>query len=237
MGDGSGTNSYPPVGDPDRYDMIVQRGRTLRRRRRYSLGAGAGGTVVALAIAVVLITGGNNGNDVDATEMAADPTTTTTEAPTTTVPTVVTSPHKEGQVGGALTPSADTIDVDDPAAPVNIDTQQCVMMTLTTTEAAPVAEGWACAPAGAAGPTVVELVASDVQIGCPVSAVRGDPLTGVEEPLSSSFSYVADPTIPPGTYDLHVEIVSGVGDGCDGTVDGSTEDESVNEITTQIELP
>lgn len=61
MGDGSGTNSYPPVGDPDRYDMIVQRGRTLRRRRRYSLGAGAGGTVVALAIAVVLITGGNNG--------------------------------------------------------------------------------------------------------------------------------------------------------------------------------
>lgn len=240
MGDGSGTNSYPPVGDPDRYDMIVQRGRALRRRRRYSLGAGAGGTVVALAVAVVLITGGNSGNDVDATEMAADPTTTTTtEVTTTAVPAVVTSPYKEGEVGGALTPSAGTIDVDDPAAPVSVDTQQCVQLMLTTTDGAPVAEGRGCAyPENAEGPVVIDLVPSEVQIGCPqVGITRGEPSSGVDQPFSSSFTYRADPSIDPGTYELHVEIVSGVGDGCAGPVEGSTEDESFNEITTQIELP
>ncbi len=239
MGDGSGTNSYPPVGDPDRYDMIVQRGRALRRRRRYSLGAGAGGTVVALAVAVVLITGGNNGNDVDATEMAADPTTTTTtKAPTTTVPTVVTSPPKDGAVGFSLDRISKVIEVEDLTAPVSPDALQCVQLGLTTTDGVPVAEGRACTPPGmTSGQLAIELWPSSAAIFCATSEVSGTAPGGPTEEVSTSFVIEPDPSIPPGTYDLYVGATSGVGDGCPGSAEGSAEVETFNEFTTQIELP
>lgn len=229
MGDGSGTNSYPPVGDPDRYDMIVQRGRTLRRRRRYSLGAGAGGTVVALAIAVVLITGGNNGNDVDATEMAADPTTTTTEAPTTTT----TTPLPDVMTA-TIDPIATTVLVQDPTHPVSDEAKQCVHLSLAAADDPTmiVGEGTSCAD----DPALYVKATNGIVLDCGTQVERPEPYVGPTEPEVSTFTYQIDESIPPGSYALTARASSGIGDECPDPTDAGSEGFGYDEDLTQIEL-
>ena len=71
-----GAHSYPPVGDPDRLDAIVRRGRSLRRRRQLgAAGAGAGGALAVVAVAVLVVGGGS---DMPDQMVADDPTTSST---------------------------------------------------------------------------------------------------------------------------------------------------------------
>ncbi len=244
MGDGSGTsnggsNSFPPVGAPDRYDMIVQRGRALRRRRRYTLGAGAGGTVVALAVAVVLVTNGGP-EDPTITELA-DKGTTTTEAivsadegATTTTSTVPMPDVMTVTIDSATS----MVLVQDPTQPVHDDSKQCVYLQLTDPAGNFVAEGSGCNTG--TGPVEVPLNPPGVEINAGCTLDRYDPAELAALPTgeaSSSFVYRLDPTIPGGEYALTGTAVSGLTDGCADTDDTTFERENVAEGKTTIELP
>ena len=234
MGDGSGTSgdgstNYPPVGSPDRYDMIVQRGRALRRRRRYTLGAGAGGTVVALAVAVVLITNGGP-DDANATEFADDATTTTTtvaDVTTTSMPSVMTV---------TIASDNSTVLVQDPAQPLDDAAKQCVYLRLTTPDDGFVAEGSGCNTS----PEALEIPLSLAEIGQACTLERYEPSQLATEDTganSSSFVYRLDPTIPAGEYVLTAQAVSGLTDGCADTNDPAYERETRDTDQITIELP
>ncbi len=236
MGDGSGmsndrSNNFPPVGSPDRYDMIVQRGRALRRRRRYTLGAGAGGTVVALAVAVVLITNGGS-DDANATEFADDGTTTTEAIVETT-----TSVPMPAAMTVTIDPDTSTILVQDPAQPVHADAKQCVYLRLTQPDGAFVAEGNTCN--STPGPVEVPINPPGVEIGMACQTPRyeqSELQTEDTGPASSTFVYELDPSLT-GSYAVTVSAVSGLTDGCADTVDPTVERENQAEHTTTIELP
>ena len=204
MGDRSdSSSSYPPVGSPDRYDMIVQRGRALRRRRRYTLGAGAGGTVVALALAVVFVTGGGAGDEVH-TDLAEDPTTTTeaTTSTTTTVP-----PQVSLRVDTTTSPGE--VVVSDLEFPLVTDAQQCVLLTLRSpSTGTAVAGAWQCryveAPASDEQRDIKLPLAEDgLEIECAKSETRidenelVDPVTAA---VSTTFAYDIDDRVPAGEY-------------------------------------
>ncbi len=248
MGDGSGNPSsrgprratdYPPVGEPDRYDMIVQRGRALRRRRRYTLGAGAGGTAVALAIAVVLITNGGS-DDANATELAeGTPTTAVSaagEGTTTSISESTTSAPMPPEMTVTIQPEKSTVLVQDPAQPVHDESEQCVYLRLTTPDDAFVAEGSACNT----NPGPVEIVMSTAELGQACSLERHEPGELAALPVgeaSYEFPYRLDATIAPGTYQLSAQSVSGVTDGCADTDDPVHERENVGTAEVTIELP
>lgn len=239
MGDGSGTsNDFPPVGSPDRYDMIVQRGRALRRRRRYTLGAGAGGTVVALAVAVVLISS-NGSSDVTSAEFAdGSPATTGVTTTSSTLPPVPTVMGVRIETGT----SPATITVEDPAQPVSDESRQCVLLTLSSADDDVVAEGWGCNdPLTPSGLVSVQLLATDgVAIGCARQESRLDPADYEDTPtevVSTSFTYQTDSSLPKGDYELTASATSGIGDGCVGSVPGSTEIEASAEASAMVELP
>ena len=231
MGDSSGmSNSYPPVGSPDRYDVIVQRGRALRRRRRYTLGAGAGGTVVAIAVAVVLITG--NSNDVDTTEFADDTTTTTTTALTTT-----TAPPAPDEMKVTVDSGTSTVLVQDPAQLTGGSSAQCVYLAVESQVGELVAEGSACSDDDA---PIVELVPSNgTEIACASVIERSDPAetTPTERAYDYTyFSYVTTGPLPPGQYEMTAHASSGIGDHCADPFQDATEQESVAFASSTIEL-
>ena len=238
MGDGSGMsndgpNSFPPVGSPDRYDMIVQRGRALRRRRRYTLGAGAGGTVVALAVAVVLITNGGS-DDANATEFASDGTTTTEAVVETT-----TSVPMPETMTVTVDPDTSTILVQDPAQPVHDDAKQCVYLRLTQPDGTFVAEGSNCNASPDPGRACRSIPrASRSAAACQLNRYEQSELQTEETaPASSTFLYELDPSLNGGPYELTVSAVSGLTDGCADTVDPTTQRENTPEEPTTIELP
>lgn len=229
---------YPPVGAPDRYDMIVQRGRALRRRRQYTLGAGAGGTVVALALAVAFVTGVGNSNDVVRSELADDGPTT--ESTTTTVIALE-------QIAVVIDDGNDPapIVLTDPEFPVILDAQQCAQITLRDAETGlAVAEGRGCRYADATsnvGHVDVPLrAANGVEIGCATTETRVDEAALAEyttAEVSTSYSYTIEESLPSGEYELEVSATSGLGDGCAGSEAGTTEVEESAEASAQIELP
>ncbi len=238
MGDGSGTSNdssstFPPVGSPDRYDMIVQRGRTLRRRRRYKLGAGAGGTVVALAVAVVLISnGGSDDSDANATKVNEFANEGTSDA----IVETTTSLPMPAQMTVTIDVDSSTILVQDPAQVAHDDAKQCVYLELTGPDGTIISTGHGCSTS----PAPVELPLLDgVQLTCPPQMVRYEPAalsTPETEPRSSTYVYDLDPAIPAGSYDLTVQAVSGLTDGCPGT-DPQFERENPDDDTQPIELP
>ena len=233
MGDDSGTSnggssSFPPVGAPDRYDMIVQRGRALRRRRRYTLGAGAGGTVVALAVAVVLVTNGGP-EDPTMTELANEGTTTSTTSTSVPMPDVMTITIDE---------ATSTVLVQDPAQPVHDDAKQCAYLQLTDPSGNFVAEGSGCNTG--TGPIEIRLNPPGVEIIDACSMERYEPSELAALPTgeaSSEFVYRIDPEVPGGQYDLTATAVSGLTDGCADPNGSPFERETVAKDETMIAIP
>lgn len=251
-----GAHSYPPVGDPDRLDAIVRRGRSLRRRRQLgAAGAGAGGALAVVAVVAVLVVGGGSGTPDQM--VADDPTTSsTTTTTTTTVPTAPPVMTVELLAGPPL-----QVKVDDPAQPLGDGTQQCLLASAYDPAAAegalPVAQGWNCARgtsddgqadvvlesttdigAGAdqgagVGPDLG--TGSQVEIGCP-AAIYNEPVdsTGTQ-PGVTTFS-ISAPSLPAGQYRVRVEAVSGIGDGC-APEQADVERENVVETTQVVALP
>ncbi len=239
MGDRSdSSSSYPPVGSPDRYDMIVQRGRALRRRRRYTLGAGAGGTVVAIALAVVFVTsGGDGGDDLNATEVAGETTIATT---TTTTTTTTTLPPSVGDVTVAIDPATRTVTVSDLTLPVSEASRQCLHLGLRSPDDQLVAELHQCNYYEIPAPGAISLdllPAEGTEISCATNVERPlSPPVGAAEFISTFVYGVAE--IPPGEYSLTAGATSGIGDGCayaEDTSIGFVED--VNFETATIEIP
>lgn len=250
-----GAHSYPPVGDPDRLDAIVRRGRSLRRRRQLgAAGAGAGGALAVVAVAVLVVGGGSGTPD---QMVADDPTTSsTTTTTTTTVPTAPATMTVELLAGPPL-----QVRVDDPAQPLGDGTQQCLLASAYDPAAAggalPVAQGWNCARgtsddgqadvvlesttdigAGAdqgagVGPDLG--TGSQVEIGCP-AAIYNEPVdsTGTQ-PGATTFS-ISAPSLPAGQYRVRVEAVSGIGDGCPPE-QADVERENVAGTTQVVALP
>jgi hypothetical protein len=221
--------TYPTIDDPARFDRIVQRGRSIRRRRQRGVGAGAGGSVAAVALAVVVLTGGTTPDSNIVADGDRDPaaeTTTTTAAPPPTLTVDV------GVDGGAL-----LVDVHDPAQPVSDASRQCVLVSVTGPDNV-TAEGYGCDDVDAVGGAVpVELAATDgVMIGCAATVTPPDPEAPQTYPtadVSTSFSLAVPADLPAGEYRVDVSVTSGIGDGCAGTGDEAEPDAPAGGSTTE----
>jgi hypothetical protein len=227
------SHSYPPVGDESRFTAIVSRGRMIRRRRQMGVGAGAGGAIAVTALAVVLVTGMSTPSEDRGVVAGRDDSTAPTTETTTTVPAAP----------DGITVLLDTdvvpirVVVTDPAQPVataeDEPAQQCVLATLNDAGGAAVAEGWGCHTGsdqvGSGGATTVSLSPlgpTQPQIGCASTLTRSDPVERSTASVSSTFDLEPPAALASGTYELTVQAVSGIGDGCPGTAEGSSEAEN-----------
>lgn len=251
-----GARSYPPVGDPERLDSIMSRGRSLRRRRQLgAAGVGAGGAL-AVALVAVLLVGTSGGDDVDDRVVADDGTTTTVTTTTTPAPPAMTVELVQGP------PAA--IRVEDPAQPSADGTEQCITVAVHTpdapADAIAVAEGTVCAPgvsaADAQVPVAILPTSSSeagtgpgaevggglgdgaVQISCAASVVRPAPeaLASTETERGVTTFPISAPDLAPGTYRVSVSAVSGIGDGCAPEQPG-LERENVADVSGMLQLP
>lgn len=208
--------TYPPAGDPNRFDAIVERGTALRRRRRGTAIGAMGSFVVVIGLAAVLIVGrpGPASSSVVADGPgvgSADTTSSTTTAPSTEMSVEVTDD------GDRI-----VVTVDDPMQPVSEYSRQCVHASLFPVEnpAAldPVAEGSICD----LYPGVTEQTDSNELLLVPTtSVVIGCAAVGhgsLPEPIRtaprSSEVQLSTGDVAPGTYRLVVTASSGIGDGC-----------------------
>ena len=211
--------SYPPVGQPERFDQIVARGRSMRRRRQLGLGAGIGGTAVAIVAAVALVSGSGPSTERIVVDQADDPTPTSQVTTTSTVTT--TPPAPGGMTVQVAVGSPTLIVVDDPEQVIDAGSRQCLLVTLRDVDATEtaVAEGYACDDSAAdnASTVPVDVVSTGgVQIGCAATATRVESTTtdtaGTRR-VRTTFQLLTD-DVPGGTYELTVSATSGVGDGC-----------------------
>ena len=214
-------HSFPPLGDGSRFDVIVSRGRALRRRRQIGAGAGAGSALAATALAVVLLAGVPTPKDdmivADENTTASTITTTTTIATTTTTTTALSSTTMTVRVD----PGADSarIVVTDPAQPMptaqDAPAQQCVLATLSDSDGRVVAEESACTDLNDPEAVVVlPLRNTDPQIDCGSSVERIDPIERATRSASTTFELTPPPTLTAGGYELTIAATSGIGDGC-----------------------
>ena len=225
--------SYPPVGDDARYDRIVARGRSLKRRRQLAGAAGAGGAfaVVALVAAVAVSLGSDPSSDAEAT-FAEPPTTTSTVPDELTIEVLDASPLQ--------------IAVTDPEQPVGEGTQQCLGVSVYADEAAADSggfathEGWACGKGdgGAAAidlrVTAIDPTAPDLgpaNVGpCAQTVANSVPETSGTTLGETTFTLTA---LPAGSYWTELTAVSGIGDGCAPEQD-PYERENVQTLSTAI---
>jgi hypothetical protein len=242
-----GVPHYPPVGDPDRLDSIMTRGRSLRRRRQLGAATAGAGGALAVVVAALVFMGGGSDRPQDRA-VADDGTTTTTTTTTTTPPPSLDVELIQG-------PPAQ-IRVVDPEQPDGEGTGQCITVSAYEQDAPPdayaVAEGTMCAPGISAGGTSIALVpetSSEAGTG-PGAEVGGDLGTGSRANISCAASVVSDPPeavngtatrygattftisapdVPPGTYRVEVLAVSGIGDGCPPEEPGAERENSVVE--------
>lgn len=211
-------HSFPPLGDPDRFDQIVRRGRFLRRRRHAGIGAGAGGGVAAVALAVLLVSGAGTPStpQVVADDGPSDTTTTTTTTTTIPAPPPDRLVAEVDTTGGVI-----TVAVTDPARPVSGAARQCVSVTLTGASG-DTAEATGCDDIPAVdGIVTVELPnTGGVLIGCAAVVEREPAGPGADtELVSTTFELTPPSDLTPGDYTVEVSATSGVGDGCAGTGD------------------
>ncbi len=250
-----GAHPYPPVGDPDRLDSILQRGRSLRRRRQLgTVGAGAGGALAVMLVVVLAFGGGSGTSD----QLVADDATTTTEATSTTTTTTSLPPTMTVEV---LPGGPTRVRVADPAQPTGEGTQQCLLASAydpaAPAGALPLAQGWSCAGGlSAGGDADLELqsttssgagtdqgagvepdlgTGSGVDVGCP-AVMTNVPVTAEgTEPGVTTFTLTAT-GLAPGAYRVELSAVSGIGDGCAPEQTGF-EVEHVVESTGTLTLP
>lgn len=229
------SRKYPEVGSEDRFDAIVSRGTSLRRRRQL-LGATGTGVTAAACVAIIVAVSGSPGTtkqSVTANQPnAPEPTTApTTAAPTVTPPT--TGPRSDEFMTIDRTGRTLTIAINDPATRLvqtqqdtSFRSQQCVTVTMSTAGGTPVAEGHGCrsleslfdspAEAEVVVQTSVDLHRTDgVSVGCATIDERM-PETITVQPTRAQTDFVVrvPKTIDPGEYMLEVFGVSGFGDGC-----------------------
>lgn len=255
-----GLHSYPPVGDPNRLDAIVQRGRSLQRRRQYgAAGAGAGGALAVVLVAVLVFGGSSGGRSSDNDQLLADDGTTTTVETTTTT---TTAPAPEMTVELVQGPPAQIV-VDDPAQPVGEGTQQCLTVaayepdTTPADGALPVAEGTVCAPGlstdGQADLALVPSTSSEAgpgvdlggtpdpsggrtEINCAASVVQPAPdaVASTETRPGRTAFTISAPDLAPGQYRMEVSAVSGIGDGCAPEQEGQRENVATTSGTVSL---
>lgn len=225
--------SYPPVGDDARYDRIVARGRSLKRRRQLAGAAGAGGAfaVVALVAAVAVSLGSDPSSDAEAT--FAEPPTTTSTVPDELTIDVLDAPPLQ-------------IVVIDPEQPVGEGTQQCLGVSVYESEAAAgegafaTHEGGICQPTsgGAANVelrvTAIDPAAPDLgaaNVGpCAQTVANSVPETSGTALGETTFTLTA---LPAGSYWVELTAVSGIGDGCAPEQD-PYERENVQTLSTAV---
>ena len=250
-------HSYPPVGDPDRLDAIVRRGRSLQRRRQLTVaGAGTGGALAVVVVAVLAFGAGSGNNE----QVVAD------DDRPDNGPTETTAPPQQPELALRLEagpPAA--IEVEDPEQPVGEGTQQCLTVTaypagtVPGDESLPLAEGTACAPglsengeaelilmpttdSGAGTDTGAEVGADlgtgPTEIGCAASIERPAPkdVTSTETRRGITKFSLSAPDLAPGPYRVSVSAASGIGDGC-APEQAGVERENTVEATGTITLP
>lgn len=222
------TRSYPPPGDAAaRYDAVLRRGRSLRRRRNLARGAGTGGAVLATVLALVLVAPG--GGEVDR-PTAVDPTP----------PKFMSVDTVTDEDGRTM-----TVVVVDPAFPVDERARQCVSVEFTPVDGPPraVARTRDCT---GQDPTDEPLTAVDrASISCSTVLERDDPAATttsvpadpVPERLErGEFTIELPPEVlPPGEYEVMTRAASGIGDGCANPVPG--EDETYRSLLEELRLP
>lgn len=227
--------SYPPVGDDARYDRIVARGRSLKRRRQLAGVAGAGGAlaVVALVAAVAVSLGSDPSSGEDGSFAEAPSTTVTT-----TVPEVFTIEP--------LDVSPLQIVVTDPEQPLGEGSEQCLGVVVYESEAAAVDgafashEGWDCG-LGDGGAAAVDLRVTEIDptapdlgganVGpCGVTISNSEPETAGTALGETTFTLTA---LPPGSYWVELTAWSGIGDGC-GDEQAPYERENIESLSTSI---
>ncbi len=223
---------YPSVGDPARFDEIVRRGTSMRRRRRLAAGAGAGGAVAVVALGVLLVTG--SGGDTEGIVADRDDVAPVEET-TTTAPV----PPAEMTVSVEVTDDAVNATVVDPAQPEVDDAKQCVVV-VATAAGARVATGYACNEMPGDGPSTdvpLDPVSPELEISpCAPQIERIDPEAPVptgSRPATTNFRI--DLGALAGDVDeIAVEAVSGRGDGCPGTSSESTEIENLATVSVEM---
>ncbi len=232
--------SYPPVGDPDRFDSIVSRGRSMRRRRQATTGVGAAGIVAVVAAGVMVVAGsGGNEGGVIADGPTEDPTTTTAAPDTTPAPPA----PEEMTVSVDPGPDRTTIVVADPEQIAVDDANQCVVVTILDESGDEVANGHGCnlGPGDQPSSEVsVDPVSPELAISaCAPQVTRADPdeePPTSTRPATSTFEFDTPP-LEPGEHTVTVAAVSGRGDGCPGTSDESTEIETTVEASAPLTVP
>ncbi len=122
---------FPPPSRPDaRFDAIVDRGRSIRRKDRMRRALVTAGTVALVLLVIgVGVIGATRG------ERRVDPVTPPTTAPSTEMEVTATAEH-----------DAVVVDVDDPRAAAGDRTGACVLVRIQPEEPARVAisEAYAC---------------------------------------------------------------------------------------------
>jgi len=134
------------------------------------------------------------------------------------------------------TPDGVAITVKDSAAAVAVagepPAKQCVTVTVRAAGSGAtgvvLAEGFGCNENSlaqtAVTPVVLTAVIDGVQIGCAATATRAPDVTQeLSEPLNSTFTVGLPVGMDPGEVQITAEAVSGVGDGCTGSSEGSSE--------------
>ncbi len=224
--------SYPPVGDDDRFDRIVARGQSLKRRRQLTRVAGAGGAFAVVALVAAMAV--SLGSSPDTEPVAEEPTTTTTS-----LPDELTIISLDGPPPQFL--------VIDPEQPVGEVTQQCLGVSVYEGESAAERpelasyEGWACGPGDrGAAPIRLRVAApkGDPNLGanvgpCAVTISNAVPVTSGTKVGETTFT-VTD--LPPGSYQLELSAVSGIGDGC-GDEQSPYERENIETTSESITVP
>jgi hypothetical protein len=230
-------HNYPPVGDEARFDAILSRGSSMRRGRSAKRVATIGSlSIMAAGIAVFALV--DTSEPSQASQVFAD--SAQIEAPPVESPTVSAPASAESQTlslsieqkaAGAeirLTDTATAVAVaGEPPA------KQCVTVTLRDAGSGAtgvvLAEGFACNDSSQDSAIVVKVpltAARDgVQVGCAATAIRTDVAADLFEPLSSAFSVSLPSGMRPDKYQITAEAVSGLGDGCAGSAEGSSESE------------
>jgi hypothetical protein len=232
------TRSFPPPTDAAaRYDAVVRRGRSLRRRQRLARGAGAGGAALVVLLVAVLVIGRAGGSD-NENQVVTNPTSSTTSVPPSTKMTVTAT---------FTAPSVD-VTVDDPNLPQTPEAHQCVYVRLAPIgdSQAALTEARSCWTPATDGP--VDTTEPFSPLGGPEIGCGGATLTnpGPDEttttttapptaPVSHTFHVTLPTGLTRGSYSVEASGVSGVGDGCE-TV-GSDDTESFDKKTITIEVP
>jgi hypothetical protein len=210
--------SFPPPEDAAaRYDAVLRRGTSLRRRHQVAVGAGTAGVAVVLVGAVLLVSGGRTSSDQD---VVTDPRPSTSTTTTTTAPTFgVTARGDAKKI---------TVTVSDPAFPDVAGSQQCVYLRIARRGASGVAATEATSCAGAGDTPTVPLSPIEAEVGCAAATAVNGPPPAPAAPKrlvrQSTFTFTIPPgVLAPGDYEAEATGTSGYGDGCAGLQPGEDE--------------